>query len=295
MSPTERPTSSAVITMSPSLARARTFLFVPGNRPERFDKALRSGADAVVLDLEDSVAVSAKVSARQSIQDAWTDLQRAAETLTVRINPADGGLGLEDIEWLAGLSPSPAVMVPKTESSAALQDLGRRLPRVALLPMIESAKGLAALADIAGSAQVTRLVLGHIDFMVDTGIQCDDDESELTPLRFAMAMATRIHGLAPPIDGVTVSIDDEARLRADTRRALRFGFGGKLCIHPRQVAVVRDALAPTHEELDWARRVVAANAASAGSVVQVDGRMVDVPVVLRAERILARAPDAQAS
>jgi len=274
--------------MTPALARACTLLFVPGNRPERFFKALRSGADALVLDLEDSVPASAKASARQAIQDAWSALQDEARPLVVRINPADTGTGLADAEWLANLSPPAGVMVPKAESIVALTDLGRKLPGVSLMPMIESAAGLASLADIGRAPHVLRLVLGHIDFMADTGMQCSDDESELVPLRFAMAMATRGLGLAPAIDGVTTAIDDEDRLRADTRRALRFGFGGKLCIHPRQVAVVRDALAPSQEELDWARRVVAANTAAAGAAVQVDGRMVDAPVVLQAERILAR-------
>ena len=115
------------------------------------------------------------------------------------------------------------------------------------------------------------------------------------PLRFAVAMATRLHRLAPAVDGVTVRIDDDERLRQDTQRALRFGFGGKLCIHPRQVAVVHDALAPSETEIDWARRVIAADAASGGAAVQLDGRMVDLPVVLQARRTLARACGPQVS
>ena len=272
------------------LARASTLLFVPGNRPDRFGKALRSGADAIVLDLEDSVPAGAKMSARQAIQDAWPDLKGEDRPLIVRVNPADSSAGLADAEWLAALDTPAGVMVPKAESAEALKGLSRKLPGVAILPMIESAVGLASVADIAGSPQVLRLVLGHIDFMVDTGMQASDDESELSPLRFALAMATRVHGLAPAIDGVTAAIDDEDRLRADTHRALRFGFGGKLCIHPRQVAIVRDALSPSTVDVDWARRVITAIAASDGGAVQVDGRMVDAPVVLQARRILSRVP-----
>ena len=125
--------------------------------------------------------------------------------------------------------------------------------------------------------------------MADTGLQCDSDESELVPLRFAVNIATRLNRLAPPVDGVTVQIGDEARLRADVRRALRFGFSGKLCIHPSQVAVVHDAFMPTAEELAWARKVLAADADAGGAAVQVDGRMVDLPVVLQARRTLAFA------
>lgn len=274
------------MTSSTFLARARTLLFVPGNRPERFEKALRSGADAIVLDLEDSVPLIEKPAAREAIGDAWAGLQTAGLPLVVRINAVD--LGLVDLEWLAGLSPPEGVMVPKVESAATLSRVNGRLQSVPMLPIIESAAGHAALAEIAGATNVLRLVVGHIDFMADTGLQCSDDERELTPLRFAVAMATRLGCLAPAVDGVTVSIDDDERLRQDTRRALRFGFGGKLCIHPRQVTVVHAALSPSAEEVEWARRVIAADAVSGGAAVQLDGRMVDLPVVLQARQTLAR-------
>ena len=277
--------------MSHQLAQARSLLFVPGNRPERFTKALASGADAVVLDLEDSVPLGAKQAARDAIGGAWAGLRAAGLPLVVRINAIESSAGPDDIEWLALLTSeaSPAaVMVPKAESRMSLERVAARLPGFALLPIIESAAGHAALSDIAASPVVLRLAVGHIDFMADTGLQCSADESELAPLRFAVAMATRLHRLAPAIDGVTVDIGDEARLREDTRRALRFGFAGKLCIHPRQIAVVHAAMAPNAEELAWARRVIAADAASGGAAVQLDGRMVDAPVVLQAHRVLGR-------
>jgi citrate lyase subunit beta/citryl-CoA lyase len=131
--------------------------------------------------------------------------------------------------------------------------------------------------------------VGHIDFMADTGITCDEAESELLPLRFAVAMATRLASLAPAIDGVTVQTGDEGRLRIDTLRARRLGYGGKLCIHPRQPAGVHAAFAPSEQEVTWAQRVVDADAQSGGAAVQLDGRMVDTPVVLQARRTLARA------
>lgn len=273
------------------LAQARSLLFVPGNRPERYAKALASGADAVVIDLEDSVPLSAKQAAREAIRDAWAELRAAGLPLAVRINAPESALGAEDVEWLARVTagaPPAAVMVPKVDSRASLEDVAARLPGALLLPIVETAAGHAALAQIAAAAGVLRLVVGHIDFMADTGLQCAADEAELAPLRFAVAMATRVHHLAPAIDGVTVDIDDEPRLREDTRRALRFGFGGKLCIHPRQVAVVHAAMAPSADEVAWARRVIAADAASGGAAVQLDGRMVDAPVVLQARRILER-------
>jgi len=276
-------------TPSSALARARSFLFVPGIRPERFAKALASGADAVVLDLEDSVPANAKQAAREAARDAWAELRGAGVALVVRINAPEGAWGADDIEWLARLGRPAAVMVPKVESADALDRVTAALPGIALLPLIESAAGYATLPEIAAAAGVSRLVIGHIDFMADTGIQCSAGEPELASLRFAVAMATRLNRLAPAVDGVTVAIDDEAKLREDTARALRFGFGAKLCIHPRQVAIVHDVMAPSADDIDWAQRVIAADAAAGGAATQVDGRMVDLPVVLQARRTLARA------
>ena len=274
-----------------ALASARSLLFVPGNRPERFMKALASGADAVILDLEDSVPPGDKPAARASIGDALPDLQAWGLPLVVRINALETLAGRADVDWFAALPATAsaiALMVPKAETRESLDRLALRLPDTALLPIIESAAGYAALADLAGAAKVLRLAVGHIDFMADTGLQCSADEVELAPLRFAVAMATRLHRLATAIDGVTVDIADERRLQDDTRRALRFGFGAKLCIHPRQVAVVHAAVAPGEDELAWAERVIAADQASGGAAVQLDGRMVDAPVVLQAHRLLAR-------
>jgi len=271
------------------LANARSILFVPGNRPERFEKALRSGADAVVLDLEDAVPLSEKLAAREAIAKAWPALRLLGVPTMVRINAVEQPIGQEDLRWLAGLEGLDGVMVPKVESAEGLEIVRKHLPSVPILPLIESAAGYDALSDIGGVNGVLRLVVGHIDFMVDCGLQCGDDQSELSSLRFAVAMTTRLRRLAPAVDGVTAEVDDEDRLRADTHRAVRFGFGGKLCIHPRQIAVVHESLTPTAAEVAWARRVVEADAAAEGAAVQLDGRMVDVPVVLQARRTLARA------
>ena len=271
------------------LARARTLLFVPGNRPERFDKAVASGADAIVLDLEDSVPAAAKHAAREAIAAAWPGLQARGVPLVVRINPLDTVLGHDDAHWLARLAPGVGVMVPKADAAPSLAALNARFPQAPLLPLIESAAGYLNLEQIAGVNGVLRLVVGHIDFMADTGLQCSGDERELAPLRFAIAMHTRLRRLASAVDGVTTAIDDAALILADTQRALSFGFTAKLCIHPRQVPIVHAALVPSVEALEWARRVVAADAAAAGAAVQLDGRMVDVPVVQQARRTLARA------
>ncbi len=272
------------------VAHARSLLFVPGNRPERFAKAAASGADAIVLDLEDSVPATEKAVARASVRAQWMALQSLDVPLVVRINEHGTDAGRDDLLWLAGLPQSPdAIMVSKAASRQSLEQVHATCAGVAILPLIESATGYAALSALASAVGVLRLVVGHIDFMADTGIVCDEDESELAPLRFTVCMATRLHGLASAVDGVTVALDDAMRLQADVLRAMRMGFGGKLCIHPSQVEPTHVAFMPSARELAWAHQVLQADATSGGAAVQVDGRMVDVPVVLQARRTVARA------
>lgn len=270
------------------LAQARSLLFVPGNRPERFAKALASGADATILDLEDAVPAADKATARLAIAAQWPQLQVQGRPLLLRINAEGGADWPLDLALLARLPGLAGVMCPKVESAPTLARLAEACP-LPLLPLIESAGGWQALAEIATAPGVLRLVLGHIDFMADTGISCGADEAELAPLRFALAMQTRLAGLAPAIDGVTVQTDDAERLQADCQRARRYGFGAKLCIHPRQIDGVHAGLRPGSAELAWARRVVEADAAAGGAALQLDGRMIDRPVVLQAQRWLALA------
>jgi len=270
------------------IRQARTLLFVPGDRPERFAKAATSGADAVVLDLEDAVPMAAKQAARDAVRAGWAGLQAHGIPVVVRSNAWGSDEWAADLDCLQHLAGMAALMLPKAESADAVWKAHHDTGGVPILPLIESAAGYDAVKAIAAAPGCLRLVVGHIDFMADTGIACGDDQSELDPLRFAVAIATRLSGLAPAIDGVTVQLDDETILCSDTLRARRFGFGGKLCIHPRQVSGVHAAFAPGDDELAWARRVLAAEAAAGGGAVQLDGRMVDLPVVLRARRLLAQ-------
>jgi citrate lyase subunit beta / citryl-CoA lyase len=276
-------------TITSRITQARTFLFVPGNRPERFEKALRSGADAVILDLEDGVPASDKLKARATIAAEWLRVKALGVPVVVRINALTSELGAGDLEWLATLDGPAAVMLPKAEAAEPIARARAALKGLPVLPLIESAAGYAGLAAVASAPGVLRLALGHIDFMADTGLLCDENESEVAPLRFEMAMATRLNRLAPAIDGVTVQFADLDFLRRDMRRALRFGFSAKMCIHPAQIAVVHEICAPTEEELAWARKVLAADEAAGGAAVQLEGRLVDLPVVLQARRTVARA------
>jgi citrate lyase subunit beta / citryl-CoA lyase len=279
MTSTARPT--------PELASARSFLFVPGNRPERFLKAIASGADVVVLDLEDSVPLQAKDDARDAVRQALATLP-STSCLMVRINSPETAVGVEDLRALSACSQLAGLMVPKCESAHTLRTVESLVPNKAILPIIESAAGYLALLQIALAPNVCRLVVGHIDFLADTGMVCSPDQRELDTLRFQVAMCTRMGQLASAVDGVTVAVDDAAALRVDTERSVRFGMGGKLCIHPRQVQGVHDAFRPSIDEVTWAQNVLKAMQESGGSAVQFEGKMIDAPVLLQAQRILAR-------
>lgn len=267
---------------------ARSLLFVPGHRPERFAKALASDADAVVVDLEDSVPPDAKARAAQALGDAWPALDPSR--VLVRVNARGTPRHDDDLALCARLR-LVAVMVPKAERADDLQDaaLQARTGERGVLALVESAAGVANARAIAACPAVGRLVLGHIDLMADLGLQCDADERELDAVRFELVLASRLAARPAPVDGVTTAIDDEPQLIEDTLRGQRFGFGGKLCIHPRQIAPLHAALVPAPPQLAWARRVMAAVAAAGGGAARVDGQMVDRPVLLRAQQLLARA------
>jgi len=262
----------------------RSYLFVPGDRPERFDKALAAGAHAVILDLEDAVLPERKSQARAAIAD-WLAGTQAA--VFARINPAGTPWHAEDCALLA----APAlrgVMVPKAEDAAVLQGIAGHLRGdQELIPLVETVAGYFQAQAVARVARVSRLAFGSVDFMSDSGIEADAEE--LDAVRTHLVLVSRQAGLRAPIDGVSLVIDDAQQVERDARRARRFGMGAKLCIHPRQVAPVHAAFAPRPEEVAWARRVLEALASGPLGAIAVDGKLVDKPVALRAEAILAQA------
>jgi len=272
------------------IALARSFLFVPANRPERYAKALASGAGAVIIDLEDAVAPDAKAAARTQLAVGLVAMPAADRArVLVRINGGGTPWHEDDLLLLGRLAKDGlgGVVLPKLETVAELGRVAAAAgPACALLPMLESAAGLAALDVLAAGPGVTRLVFGNLDFQADLGMACGPDETELQPVRLALVLASRRAGLATPVDGVTPGTGDLAQVQRDAERSRRGGFGAKLCIHPAQVAVVNTALGPTAAELDWAQRVVEASR-NAGGVTTLDGRMVDAPVLRLAQRTLA--------
>ncbi len=268
----------------------RSYLFVPGDRPERFDKALASGAHAVILDLEDAVIPERKAQARAAMQ-TWLTTTQA--TVWIRVNPADTPWHADDCVLLA-LPAVRGVMLPKAESADGLRQLASRLrPGQGLIPLVESVAGWFEALPLAQATGVTRLAFGSFDFMSDSGIQGDGEE--LDSVRTQLVLASRRAGLPAPIDGVSLAIDDNTQLEEDVRRSRRFGFGAKLCIHPRQVAGVHTAFAPTVAQIQWAKKVIAALASGPLGAIAVDGKLVDKPIALLAETILAEATSAAPS
>jgi len=265
------------------------FLFVPGTRPDRFAKALDSGASSVILDLEDAVAAEDKETARNAIQAAWPSFTaEQKKRLIIRSNSPGSQFYSADL-MLAQKLDLACLLIPKSQSADEINGAALVLPNTALIPMIETAIGLDHLREIANANQVIRLALGNLDLQADLGMVCDPQETELQTARYQIVLASRIAQIAPPIDGVTPSTDDLARIQDDAQRAKRMGFGGKLCIHPKQVGIVKAAFMPSEDELAWANRVIEADKASNGGAVKLDGRMIDRPVVLLAQRTLAIA------
>jgi len=270
------------------LLNPRSYLFVPGTRPDRFPKACASGADIVVLDLEDSVTPADKGKARAAIADWLT----AAQPVMVRVNTSDSEWFRDDLT-LANRPGIIGVLLPKAEREEEIRTIIGSFGRsVAILPQIETARGFRNVPALAGAESVQRLLFGSIDFQLDLGMLAEEDE--LLYFRSQIVLESRLNGILPPVDGVTTDINSSDRVRADTLRARRLGFGGKMCIHPKQVPVVNECFAPTLEEEAWAKRVVEASAAAPGAAISVDGKMVDRPVLAQAQAILSLAAQLRA-
>ncbi|HTR08411.1 MAG TPA: CoA ester lyase [Paraburkholderia sp.] len=266
---------------------SRSCLFVPADRPERFAKALATAAHQVVIDLEDALMPGVKTHSREQLAN-WlrTELPHADRSrVVVRVNAFGTPWHADDV-LMVRASPVRNVMVPKAEESGQLGDIGARCgDGVALTALVETVVGLVNMREIAREKAVARLAFGSFDYCVDAGI--DGFGRELDYVRSRFVVESRYAGLPPPVDGVTLAIDDAASIEEDVALGRRFGFGGKLCIHPKQVDVVNRGFAPSDDDRAWAARVLAAMAANPHGAIAVDGKLVDKPIIDRARRIEA--------
>lgn len=260
-----------------------TYLFVPADRPERFAKALASGADRIIIDLEDAVMDDNKQSGRDAIRHAELDWHR----VVIRINDIGSPHFEADADLLRDL-PVTEIMVPKANSAARLDKVVDTLGGTRrLLPQIESVQGMFAISDLLAHADVARLIFGHLDYALDLG--SGQDHEAMLHARSQIVFHSRFAGKPAPVDSVTPDFRDMTACQRDAEAACNLGFGGKLLIHPAQVAPVSAVFTPSDKDIAWAQRVISAVADGGRGAVAVDGNMVDKPVEEAARRILRRA------
>jgi citrate lyase subunit beta / citryl-CoA lyase len=262
--------------------RWRTMLFVPANRPDMAAKAPRSAPDAVVLDLEDAVPPTAKSAARDSVREAAAGLAGTVP-VCVRVNPPGTAWFAEDVAALpSGLA---AVVVPKLGSAAQVAEVADALGDRAVVAGLETVRGVADARDVL-VPPVAACYFGAEDYIADLHGVRTPGNAEVAWARSFVAVAARLAGV-PALDMVTIDFRDGVRFTAEAREARALGYAGKMCIHPAQVPLARAAFRPTADEVDWARRLLAAFAEAGGDTIAFDGQMVDEVVAARARAILA--------
>ena len=287
------------------LGPIRTALFVPGNRPDRVDKAAATAADRVIIDLEDAVAVSQKEETRTLVRDKI--IAHKDRGVLVRINGLETNFFMGDLKAVV-VKELGGIVLPKTENSHQVDKIHRLLVDlekkqglnaggIAVILLTESALAIQNIFQILSAAiELNReflVALGAADYALDMGIEITKDGRELIYPRSRIAVACRAAGIAPPLDTpFMIDLKDLDSLKDDARRAKQLGFQGKLCIHPNQIEPVHVIFTPTAEEISFARRVVdafEAEEAGGSAAIQVDGKFVDYPVVERSRRILRLA------
>ena len=274
----------------------RTYLFAPGNHERRVEKAMGLGADVVILDLEDAVAISEKKSTRNLINKTLDQPRNCA--VFVRVNAYDTEFCYGDICSIVSENLD-GIVLPKLESLEDLRAIDwlltnlekeRGLPHrsIDLMPIIETAGGLVNIREIANAdTRVRRLAFGGGDYTRDLGMQWTLKEDELLPVRSEMVLASRFGKLEPPVDTVFIHIKEHDAFKASCLNILGLGFQGKMCIHPDQVPVTNEIFTPSADEVRWSKRIISefGEAEKAGiASIQIDGYFVDYPIVEKAQR-----------
>jgi citrate lyase subunit beta/citryl-CoA lyase len=258
---------------------ARSLLFAPATRADRVDKALDGAADAVIVDLEDGVPVAEKSLAREAL-GSWS----SSAPYLVRVNAVDSEHFADDVSALRVLDNLDGVVLPMVEHAAQIGELRNALgPNVDVYALIETATGMLNAAEIA-RAGVVRLLLGSADYCAQLGVP--PSAEVLAYPRSTLVVASAAAGLAPPVDGPTLSFVEAQEVETDAQQARALGCGGKLCIHPKQVDTVNGVFSPTAAELAWARRVVEHAETAGDGASALEGTMVDEPVLRRARALL---------
>ena len=264
----------------------KSLLFVPATRKERFQKALQSGASAIIIDLEDSVSPSDKASARENI---LSFIKESDSKFFVRINDCKSEFYADDVKLLRNLSERlHGVILPKSQSRDELESLNESLDsKIALMPLIESARGVRNMETIATAKGVVALSFGALDLALDLGLKEGEGLSfALKSFLLEMALVSRCCNILPPINGVYPSIDDMQGLRDNMTFAHSLGFSGSLCIHPKQVSLINEVFAYSSDEIAWAKEIVRLAKIHNNAVFSYEGKMIDMPVIKKARGIL---------
>lgn len=272
------------MTHAPSSAGWRSWLYVPGDRPDRITKALEGDADCVIIDLEDAVAPADKDQARSNVLDALAHPTR--KPVLVRINASVTTWQAADLTALRTAAHLAGIRVPKSETPNQIAEIAGALPDVPMHVLIESAVGLKNADDLASAhANVASIALGEADLRADLRIT---DDQHLGYARGRVIAAAAAAGLMPPPQSVFTNIEDDDTLRATSMMAKAGGFFGRTVIHPRQVGIVNQVFLPTTVEVDQARALVEALAQSSetAALVLPDGQFVDPAVAAGAQRVL---------
>lgn len=261
----------------------QTALFVPGDRPDRFDKAFATGARRVIVDFEDAVEPALKILARDNLANYLS--VTSPKNLMVRINAQDSAHHEEDLRFCREHPQLMAVIVPKAECATELRALSES--GIKIWPLIESAKGILKIGELAGAAGIECMTFGALDLAASLGIDAASPEAQLIfdQVRFALLVNSVANGLVAPVDTVYPEIKNLDGLIAFVRHGKGMGLGGMLCIHPNQVETVASVYRPQKADIAWARRVLEAAVGQPG-VFNFEGQMIDAPVLQRARKLL---------
>jgi citrate lyase subunit beta/citryl-CoA lyase len=271
----------------------RSFLYVPGDRGDRVEKAFGAGADAVLIDLEDAVAHSEKATARDVVLGAIQRRSAGGPELWVRLNAGD--VGRADVEALASEAQGlDGLVLAKCDDPAWLDEIGSSFPpAVRLSPLVESALGVRRLDALCSHPRVTQCHLGEIDLLADLGVVPGPNRL-LDHARSELVFASAAAGILPPIGGVFTAVHDAEALAEDSRTLAQSGFAGRPALHPRQVPIINAVFRPSAAEVSAAADLVAhyesALQRGHGVVLDENGRMIDEAVVRRARRLLHEHP-----
>ena len=273
-----------------SMSHTKTWLFVPATRIDRVEKAFASGADAVIVDLEDAVAQADKAQARAALKDYYIAQHEAKSyrPIWLRINQASSAEFAKDLALCQQLPKLAGVLLAKAEQAADIEKVNQEtgLPVIAV---IENAIGLYRADEIAEAHGMVAFSYGFLDLCNDLQVQVGTASADIiaNQIRYQLILTSKVHQLLAPIDSVYVDFNDSAGLHKRVQLWSQMGMSGMLCIHPKQVDIVKEALQPTESEIEFAQRVVAEYESSGQAIFKIDGNMVDAPVIERSYHLLS--------